>query len=98
MSVFMRMNIRVAYCIEFGVEPGKIIEQEMLDCIARYYERYEEEYRILKQDAVWPAGPCAQSAQEENLCEQARFYALVCIEDNPLLTNEEKEFLARRVI
>lgn len=98
MSVFMRMNIRVAYSIEFGVEPGKFIEQVMLDCIARYYERYEEEYCILKQGAVWADGPNARSAQQEDMCKQARFYALVCIDENPLLTDEEKEFLAKRVI
>lgn len=94
----MRMNIRVAYSIEFGVEPGKFIEQVMLECIARYYEQYEKEYCILKRDAVWPSGPSAQSAQEEYICEQARFYALVHIDDNLLLTDEEKEFLAKRVI
>ena len=97
MSVFMCMNLRVAYSIEFGVEPGKYIEQVMLDCIAQYYEQYEANYRALREGTTKEPGFWASYAQEQYFVESARFHALFTIDDNLLLTNEEKEFLARWV-
>ena len=97
MSVFMCMNLRVAYSIEFGVEPGKYIEQVMLDCIAQYYEQYDAKYRSLREGTTRDPGFWAQAAQEQYFVDSARFHALFIIDHNLLLTNEEKEFLARWV-
>ena len=78
-------------------EPGKYIEQVMLDCIAQYYEQYDANYRSLSEGTTRTSGFWAQAAQEQYIMDSARFHALSIIYRNLLLTNEEKEFLARWV-